>query len=113
MKNDTNVKTNLGFFARVYAAVKLIPRGLVASYGMIAAAVGAPKAARQVGWALHVNPDPSTIPCHRVVTKDGRCAPGFAFGGEGVQRELLAAEGVTFDGNCVKSEYFMAKLDFI
>ena len=36
------------------------------------------------------------IPCHRVVFADGRLCSGFAFGGPGVQRDLLMAEGVTF-----------------
>ena len=83
-------------FERIYQQVKRIPRGKVASYGLIAGAAGNPRWARVVGYALHVNPRPGEIPCHRVVTKDGSVAPGFAFGGPNVQRELLEAEGVTF-----------------
>ena len=83
-------------FERIYEQVKRIPKGKVASYGLIAAAAGNPRWARVVGYALHVNPYPGEVPCHRVVTKAGAVAPGFAFGGPNVQRELLEAEGVTF-----------------
>ena len=55
---------------------------------------GNPKMSRQVGWALHVNPEQGVIPCHRVVFKDGSLANGFAFGGREVQRDMLIKEGV-------------------
>ena len=84
----------MNFFEKVYEAVKKIPKGKVATYGQIAHAVGAPRAARQVGWALHVNPEPGIIHCHRVVNRMGRLAPAFAFGGEKTQASLLRAEGV-------------------
>lgn len=97
-----------GFFEAVYAAVERIPCGKVASYGQIAAAVGSPGASRTVGWALHVNPRPGIVPCHRVVNRHGRTAPAFAFGGADVQRALLEKEGVKFDENGnVKREYFV------
>ena len=84
-------------FEKIYEAVKKIPYGKVASYGQVAALAGDPRWARVVGYALHVNPDPESIPCYRVVTKDGRVSPAFAFGGSNRQRELLEAEGVRFD----------------
>ena len=74
-----NMENN--FFERVYEAVKQIPKGKVSTYGDIARAVGAPRASRHVGWALHVNPEQGVIPCHRIVFKDGSLASGFAFGG--------------------------------
>ena len=80
----------------VYEAVRQIPAGRVASYGQVARLVGRPRNARFVGYALHVNPEPGVIPCHRVVFKDGSLAPGFAFGGEDEQRRMLAEEGVAF-----------------
>lgn len=49
-------------FDKVYAAVKLIPYGSVATYGQIAAAIGNKRLARVVGYALHVNPEPGVIP---------------------------------------------------
>ena len=85
-------------FERIYEQVKRIPRGKVATYGMIAAKAGNPRWSRVVGYALHVNPSPGIIPCHRVVMKDGSLSPGFAFGGPGIQKELLQAEGVLFNG---------------
>ena len=58
-------------FEEVYTVVKNIPCGKVATYGQIAALIGRPRAARQVGRALHVNPEPYVIPCHRVVNRLG------------------------------------------
>ncbi|MBP5308405.1 MAG: MGMT family protein [Clostridia bacterium] len=81
-------------FQAIYEAVKKIPKGKVATYGQIAAAVGHPRAARLVGYALHVNPEPGVIPCHRVVNREGRLAPAFAFGGAEIQKRLLESEGV-------------------
>ena len=83
-------------FEKIYEEVKRIPKGSVSTYGMIAAKCGNPRWARVVGYALHVNPDPDNIPCHRVVNKEGRLSPSFVFGGENVQRALLEKEGITF-----------------
>ncbi len=83
-------------FEEIYRVVRHIPRGYVMTYGGVAAAAGNPRMARTVGWALHVNPEPGVIPCHRVVNREGRLAPAFAFGGEEVQRVLLEKEGVPF-----------------
>lgn len=83
-------------FEEIYEEVCLIPKGRVASYGYIASRVGNPRLSRVVGYALHSNPRPGEIPCHRVVMKDGRLTPAFAFGGENKQRELLENEGITF-----------------
>ncbi len=89
--NNPNDKT---FFELVYEAVRLIPEGKVASYGQIAKLCGSPRSSRAVGYALHVNPLPGIVPCHRVVNREGRLAPAFAFGGALVQKELLEREGV-------------------
>ena len=91
----------MGFFESVYAVVKRIPKGKVLTYGDVARAAGAPRCARQVGWALHSNPEPGVIPCHRVVFGDGRITDGFAFGGKEVQKALLEAEGVQFDNDFI------------
>lgn len=87
---------NESFFEKVYRAVKDIPRGSVATYGQIALICESPRASRAVGWALHHNPQPGIIPCHRVVDRNGRLAPQFAFGGSEEQRRLLENEGITF-----------------
>lgn len=86
-------------FEKIYEVVKSIPKGKVATYGQVAFLAGNPRWARVVGYALHVNPDTSAIPCHRVVNREGRVAAGFAFGGEEVQRQLLEAEGIAFESD--------------
>ncbi len=87
----------MNFYQTVYEIVKNVPKGKVASYGQIARLAGNPRAARAVGYALHVNPEPGIIPCHRIVNRQGRLAPAFAFGGTDAQRRLLNAEGVAVD----------------
>lgn len=84
------------FTRRIYEVVRAIPSGRVMSYGHVAALAGNPRGARGVGFALHRNPEPGVIPCHRVVFGDGSICSGYAFGGPEVQRRLLEAEGVTF-----------------
>ncbi|MEG0665562.1 MGMT family protein, partial [Gordonibacter sp.] len=88
------------FSDKVFTVVRRIPTGKVATYGQVARLVGAPRSARYVGYALHANPDPgaevNSIPCHRVVFKDGGLCRGYAFGGPAVQRTMLEEEGITF-----------------
>ena len=86
-------------FENIYEVVKSIPKGKVATYGQVALLAGNPRWARVVGYALHVNPEPGIIPCHRVVNREGKVAPSFAFGGEGVQRQLLESEGIVFESD--------------
>ena len=86
-------------FERIYDVVRRIPRGKVATYGQIAMLAGNPRWARAVGYALHANPEPGVIPCHRVLNRFGGVAPAFAFGGEERQAEMLRAEGVEVSGN--------------
>ena len=86
----------MNVFERIYAVVQTIPKGKVASYGQVATLAGNPRWARVVGYALHVNPKPGVIPCHRVVTRNGETSTAFAFGGQDMQRTLLEEEGVTF-----------------
>lgn len=94
-------------FNRIYAVVKRIPRGKVATYGQVARLAGNPRWARVVGYALHVNPDPDGIPCYRVVNRDGRPSPAFAFGSFQEQVYLLEKDGVEFnsDGNVIMEKY--------
>lgn len=84
-------------FEKIYEVVKTIPCGKVATYGQVALLAGNPRWARVVGYALHNNPDPKSIPCHRVVNREGRVAPGYAFGGSVIQQELLEKEGIVFE----------------
>ncbi len=98
-------------FDRIYDVVRQIPKGTVATYGQVAAYAGNPRWARVVGYALHVNPNPFVIPCHRVVNRKGGLAPSFAFGGEGAQRSLLEQEGIVFepDGTVDLEKYLWNK----
>jgi len=90
------------FFARVYAAVRAIPRGRVATYGQVAAMLGVPRGARAVGWALRaLSPSASrSVPWHRVVGAGGRISPRAGPGPE-LQRRRLRAEGITFRGAAI------------
>ncbi len=81
-------------FNKIYTVVKSIPRGRVLTYGQVAALAGNPRWARVVGYALHANPDPASIPCHRVVNREGRLAEAFVFGGRNEQEARLVREGV-------------------
>ena len=79
------------FFSRVYQIVARIPRSSVVSYGQIAMMLGAPRAAREVGWAMRFCPE--DLPWHRVVMADGSIAGG---GDAETRRALLEAEKVMF-----------------
>lgn len=94
---------------KVYAFLKTIPKGRVATYGQISAHLGNKNLARAVGNILHNNPDPSNFPCHRVVNSKGQIAANFAFGGGEAQRTLLEQEGIVFesDGNIDLAKYGM------
>ena len=90
-KQGENVERS-SFFDRVYAVVRRIPKGRVVSYGQIARALGCPRAARQVGWAMRACPE--ELPWQLVVKADG------AIAGEGfyadLRRARLEDEGVPF-----------------
>lgn len=91
---------------RIYSIVRRVPRGRVATYGSIAKAVGSRGYARAVGAAMASNPLPLLIPCHRVVPSTLEVGQ-YGLGGKPsrlgtrVKRELLAREGVRFDGDRV------------
>ncbi len=97
----------MSVFEKIYEVVKGIPKGKVMTYGQVALLAGNPRWARVVGYALHNNPSPETIPCHRVVNREGRVAAAFVFGGGNVQRELLEKEGIIFgtDGRIDLKKY--------
>ena len=90
-------------FEKIYKEVENIPKGKIATYGEIAKKVGTtPKV---VGWALHRNPRPTLIPCHRVVYKNGDLSSGYAFGGIAKQKKRLQEEGIKI----VKNQVVMPK----
>jgi methylated-DNA-[protein]-cysteine S-methyltransferase len=81
------------FQRQVWETTRTIPRSETRSYEWIAVQIGKPKAARAVGQALGQNPIPIIIPCHRVLTSDGKLG-GFT-GGLDMKRLLLKMEGAT------------------
>lgn len=85
-------------YSLVYETVLEIPVGKVATYGQIAKLLGLPKHARHVGFALSALSSDSRVPWHRVVNAKGETHRRH--GGEpSFQRELLEAEGITFNEN--------------
>ncbi len=85
-------------YQRIYAVVRRIPHGRVATYGQVAALAGLPRQPRLVGYAMHALPNGTALPWHRVINAQGRVSPRSGDGGAGVtQRLRLEAEGVRFD----------------
>jgi methylated-DNA-[protein]-cysteine S-methyltransferase len=85
----------------VYILLSKIPPGKVSTYGDIAKALGQPKAARAIGRIIANNPNPISIPCHRVVKSNGEIG-GFAYG-EQRKREILEKEGIKFQNRIVEN----------
>ena len=82
-------------YRRIYAVVRRVPRGRVATYGQVAAVAGLPRHARLVGYALNVLPPDSDVPWHRVVNAKGQISlRANALGTEDLQERLLRREGV-------------------
>src|SRR3989339_618554 len=81
-------------FSEIRQTVKQIPFGYVSTYGNVATALNL-RDVRLVGWALHGNQDPS-LPCHRVVKKDGHLASNYSLGGWQEQARRLQKEQVFF-----------------
>jgi methylated-DNA-protein-cysteine methyltransferase-like protein len=90
----------MNFYERVYALVETIPAGKIMTYGAVALALGRPRAARAVGYALNALPYETPIPWHRVLGRRGPYAVisihNFKYS-SAEQRQRLEAEGVTFD----------------
>lgn len=95
------------FFENIFAAIRSIPKGRVATYGQIAILAGRPRAARIVGYAVAQSGKYGPLPAHRVVFKDGSLCKSHIFG-HGVQRKLLEHEGVGFlaDGRVDMAQYW-------
>jgi methylated-DNA-protein-cysteine methyltransferase-like protein len=85
-------------YSRIYAAVRRVPAGSVATYGQIARLAGLPGRARQVGYALHALSE-DDVPWQRVVNARGALSPRSEPEAERLQRALLEAEGIVFDGH--------------
>jgi methylated-DNA-protein-cysteine methyltransferase-like protein len=84
------------FYRRIYRVVRHIPRGRVATYGVVARLAGRPGTARTVGWALSALPEDPDVPWWRVVNAAGRISLAPHDHAAVLQRALLLREGVRF-----------------
>ena len=84
------------FNDKVYEVVRQIPYGCVSTYGDIARAIGQPRKALFVGYAMKSSLEEDAVPCHRVVYKDGHIYPTDEEGNPTVQSIMLHREGVPF-----------------
>src|SRR5256714_9692041 len=82
------------FYHRIYRVVRHIPKGRVASYGIVARLAGRPGAARTVGWALSALPEDNDVPWWRVINAAGRISFSGPEHHAGVQRGLPLRAGV-------------------
>ncbi len=106
-KSFANLRRVTGFNERVLTAASTIPSGRVATYQHIARIIGHPRAYRAVGNALHRNPHPIVVPCHRVVASDGSLG-GY---GDGLKKKivLLTREGVVIRRGKIDLDVFGVK----
>ncbi len=87
-------------YHRIYAVVRQIPAGRVATYGDVAESAGLSGQARLVGYALHALPPHSTVPWHRVINAKGGISAGHHRQGADVEQRIrLEAEGIVFQAN--------------
>lgn len=90
------MQDQIDFFQQVYQVARLVPHGRVTSYGAIGKYLGAAKSARMVGWAMNnAHSQPTAVPSHRVVNRNGLLTGKRAFENPNAMQELLEAEGVT------------------
>ena len=93
-------------YTKIYAVVRRIPRGKVATYGQVATLAGLPNHARLVGYALHAVAESSSLPWHRVVNAQGRISIRGSASATVTQRLRLEQEGVRFAGGREKLAEF-------
>lgn len=87
----------------VYQLLLQIPEGKTTTYGDLAAALGNPLASRLIGRILGRNPNPITVPCHRVVKSDGTL--GGYRGGIDKKLELLKKEGISISNKLIIEDF--------
>ena len=96
------------FQKRVLLMMTMIPKGRVATYRSIAAALGKPNAQRAVGNALARNPFPVIIPCHRVIRSDLSLGGYSGNRGTKIKESLLVREGVKIQNGRVMERFLLA-----
>lgn len=91
------------FFDSVYALVRQVPEGRVTTYGAIAFALGTPRSARMVGWALNkCRGQIPPVPAHRVVNRCGVLTGRSHFEALELMAGLLRDEGVVVEEDRVR-----------
>ena len=93
-------------YTKIYAVVRRIPAGKVATYGQVAELAGLPNHARLVGYALHAISEGTTIPWHRVINAQGKISIRGSASASITQRLRLEQEGVRFTGGRVKLDVY-------
>ena len=83
-------------YEKIYALVRKVPRGRVATYGQIARLLDR-CTPRMVGYAMAAVPEDSDIPWQRIINSEGRVSPRSAGDGSLAQRAILESEGIRFD----------------
>jgi len=92
------------FFQQVYEVCRQIPHGRVSTYGAIARYLGAPGAARMVGWAMNQSGSAIPfVPAHRVVNRMGLLTGKHHFEGADLMQELLENEGAIIENNQIRN----------
>jgi methylated-DNA-protein-cysteine methyltransferase related protein len=86
-----------GIYSKIYAVIRRIPEGKIATYGQVSKMAGLPNGARQVGYALHNLSGDSDVPWHRVVNREGRISLPPESPSSSLQKALLESEGIEFD----------------
>ena len=95
------------FAVKIKKLIRQIPPGKVASYGLIAALAGNPRAARQVAWVLHASSAKDNLPWHRVVSRLGKISLK-PFAGYEIQKQRLLQEGIVFGaGDTIDLDRFL------
>lgn len=91
----------MDFYEEVYKVVASIPTGKVTTYGAIAKHLGAGSSSRLVGHALNAVAEDMSLPCHRVVNRNGELSGKMHFATPTLMQELLESEGIEFIGDTV------------
>lgn len=105
--NDTRTE----FSRKVIELIQSVPKGTVATYGLIARLAGSPRGSRRVGWLLHSSTQKYDLPWQRIIKSDGSLSfpehsPSFL-----MQKHQLEAEGIVIKNNRVDLNQFLWRGD--
>ena len=94
------------FKEAVYALVARIPPGKVLGYGHVAALIGRPRNARQVGFALSNLEHGTKVPWWRVIRSDGSVALQGDIHRGPIQIQNLRSENIAFNGSRINMKIY-------